>query len=44
MSGVLSHRDSGTAMVQSMIFALTPVEGALRAFMLSKNALFDRAQ
>lgn len=44
MSGVLSHRDSGTDVVQAMIFALTTVEGALRTFMLSKNALFKRAQ
>ena len=45
MSCVLRRRDSGAAVVQSTIFALTPaLEGRQRAFAQSRYALLNRAQ
>jgi hypothetical protein len=45
LSWVLRHPDSGTAVVGSTIYALTPIEGGpLREFMLSKYSLLDDAQ
>jgi hypothetical protein len=44
MSFALRHQDSGAAVVGSTVYALTPSQGDLRAFSLSKFALFDDAQ
>jgi len=44
MSFALRHVDSGAAVVGSTVYALTPAQGDLRDFSLSKFALFDDAQ
>jgi hypothetical protein len=44
MSFALRHQDSGAAVVGSTVYALTPAQGDLRDFSLSKFALFDDAR
>jgi hypothetical protein len=44
MSFALRHQDGGAAVVGSTVYALTPAQGELREFSLSKFALFDDAQ
>ena len=44
MSFGLRHQDSGAAVVGSTVYALTPAQGDLRDFSMSKFALFDEAQ
>jgi Family of unknown function (DUF6714) len=39
-----SHQDSGAAVVGSTVYALTPAQGDLRDFSMSRFALFDQAQ
>jgi hypothetical protein len=44
MSFALRHQDSRAAVVGSTVYALTPAQGNLRDFSMSKFALFDQAQ
>jgi hypothetical protein len=44
MSFALRHQDSGAAVVGSTVYALTPAQGDLLDFSVSKFALFDPAQ
>jgi hypothetical protein len=44
VSFALRHQDSGAAVVGSTVYELTPAQGELRDFSLSKLGLFDQAQ